>query len=69
MASRTARYASSPCSRAYVPNPIRGIARPSFKSVRDNYPKTLITLGDEREQSLDGIRKVYALDWLAEKRA
>ena len=41
----------------------------SLTSVRDNYPKTLIALDDEREQSLDGIRKVYALDWLAEKHA
>ena len=41
----------------------------SFRSVRDNYPKTLITLDDTREQSFDGIRKIYALDWLAEKQA
>ena len=39
----------------------------SFRSVRDNYPKTLITLDDAREQSFDGIRKVYALDWLTGK--
>ena len=36
----------------------------SFESVRDNYPKTLLTLDDAREQSYDGIRRVYALDWL-----
>ena len=41
----------------------------SFKSVRDNYTKTLITLDDTREQSFDGIRKVYALDWLTERLA
>lgn len=36
----------------------------SFNTIRDNYPKTLLTLDDEREESLDGIRKIYALDWL-----
>lgn len=36
----------------------------SFVGVRDNYPKTLLTLDDFREQSYDGIRRVYALDWL-----
>lgn len=36
----------------------------SFESIRDNYPKTLITLDDFREQSYNGIRRVYALDWL-----
>lgn len=41
----------------------------SFKSARDNYPKTLITLDDAREQSFDGIRRIYALDWLAGKSA
>ena len=39
----------------------------SFEGVRDNYPKTLLTLDDTREQSYDGIRKVYALDWLLGK--
>ena len=39
----------------------------SFEGVRDNYPKTLLTLDDSREQSYDGIRKVYALDWLLGK--
>ena len=38
----------------------------SFDSVKDNYPKTLITLDDAREQSFEGIRCVYALDWLRE---
>ncbi len=32
--------------------------------VRDNYPKTLLTLDDAREQSYNGIRRIYALDWL-----
>ena len=38
----------------------------SFSGAKDNYPKTLITLDDVREQSYDGIRCVYALDWLRE---
>ncbi len=36
----------------------------SFDGVRDNYPKTLLTLDDAREQSYNGIRRIYALDWL-----
>lgn len=36
----------------------------SLRAVRDNYPKTLITLDDERPYSHEGIRQVYALDWL-----
>ena len=32
--------------------------------MRDNYPKTLITLDDERPYSHEGIRQIYALDWL-----
>ncbi|NMM99675.1 ATPase [Bifidobacterium sp. DSM 109958] len=36
----------------------------SLRAVRDNYPKTLITLDDERPVSHEGIRQVYALDWL-----
>ena len=39
----------------------------SFESVRDNYPKMLITLDDAREQSYEGIRRIYALDWLLGK--
>lgn len=39
----------------------------SFDGVRDNYPKTLLTLDDAREQSYDGIRRIYALDWLLGK--
>ncbi|WEV66151.1 ATP-binding protein [Bifidobacterium sp. ESL0764] len=38
----------------------------SFRSIDDNYPKTLITLDDERPTSHNGIRQVYALDWLLE---
>lgn len=36
----------------------------SLRAVRDNYPKTLITLDDERPVDHEGIRQVYALDWL-----
>ena len=36
----------------------------SLRAVRDNYPKTLITLDYERPYSHEGIRQVYALDWL-----
>lgn len=36
----------------------------SFLGIRDNYPKTLITLDDTRPASYDGIECVYALDWL-----
>ena len=36
----------------------------SFLGVRDNYPKTLITLDDTRHTSYDGIECVYAIDWL-----
>lgn len=39
----------------------------SFEGIRDNYPKTLITLDDAREQSYLGIRQVYALDWLRQQ--
>lgn len=38
----------------------------SFAGAKDNYPKTLITLDDVREESFDGIRCVNALDWLCE---
>ena len=34
----------------------------SLRAVRDNYPKTLITLDDERPYSHEeGIRQIYAL--------
>ena len=38
----------------------------SFEAVKDNFPKTLLTLDDVREESYDGIRCVNALDWLRE---
>lgn len=41
----------------------------SFGSVRDNYPKTLLTLDDERPTDYDGVRKIYALDWLLDEKA
>ncbi|RSX54130.1 ATPase [Bifidobacterium goeldii] len=36
----------------------------SLRVIRDNYPKTLITLDDERPVSHEGIQQIYALDWL-----
>ncbi|MBW3090146.1 ATP-binding protein [Bifidobacterium miconisargentati] len=36
----------------------------SLRAVRDNYPKMLITLDDERPISHEGIQQIYALDWL-----
>lgn len=36
----------------------------SLQALRDNYPKTLITLDDVRQVSHDGITQIYALDWL-----
>ena len=39
----------------------------SLEGVRDNYPKTLLTLDDAREQSYNGIRRIYAFDWLLGK--
>lgn len=36
----------------------------SFKGIKDNYPKTLLTMDDAREESYEGIRRVYVLDWL-----
>ena len=39
----------------------------SLQSVRDNYPKYLITMDDVRPVSHDGIQQVYALDWLLEQ--
>ena len=41
----------------------------SLHAVRDNYPKTLITLDDERPVSHEGIGQVYALDWLLDDAA
>ena len=41
-----------------------GSGAASLRAVRDNYPKTLITLDDERPYSHEGIRQIYALDWL-----
>ena len=39
----------------------------SLRSVRDNYPKYLLTLDDDRPISHEGIRQIYALDWLLER--
>lgn len=38
-----------------------------LKQIRDNHPKTLLTLDDEHEHSFDGIRQIYVLDWLLGK--
>lgn len=40
-----------------------------MRAVRDNYPKTLITLDDERPVSHEGIEQVYALNWLVGERS
>ena len=37
-----------------------------LKAVRDNNPKTLITLDDSVLINHNGIKQIYALDWLAE---
>ena len=39
----------------------------SLQSIKDNYPKTILTLDIDPETSFDGIRKMNALDWLLEK--
>lgn len=39
----------------------------SLQSVRDNYPKYLITMDDVGSVSHDGIQQVYALGWLLEQ--
>ncbi|MDF7664247.1 ATP-binding protein [Bifidobacterium sp. ESL0763] len=39
----------------------------SFRGIDDNYPKTLITLDDERPTSHNGIQQVYALEWLMQR--
>lgn len=41
----------------------------ALRAVRDNYPKTLITLDDERPVSHEGIEQVYALNWLVGERS
>ncbi|WEV67043.1 ATP-binding protein [Bifidobacterium sp. ESL0769] len=39
----------------------------SFRTLDDNYPKTLITLDDELPTSHNGIQQIYALDWLLKR--
>lgn len=39
----------------------------AFKSLQDNYPKYLLTLDPDPEISHDGIRQLYAIDWLLEQ--
>ena len=36
----------------------------SFQGISDNYPKYLITMDDSREISHNGIKQIYAIDWL-----
>lgn len=38
-----------------------------LRALRDNHPKHLITLDDVRPASHEGIRQVYALDWLLDR--
>ena len=38
-----------------------------LRALRDNHPKYLITLDDVRPVSYEGIRQVYALDWLLDQ--
>lgn len=38
-----------------------------LKAIKDSYPKFLITLDECNEISHDGIRQVYALDWICNK--
>lgn len=39
----------------------------SLQSVKDNYPKMILTLDDDPEADYDGILRKNALDWLLEK--
>ena len=39
----------------------------SLQAVKDNYPKTLLTLDDDPEADYDGIIRKNALDWLMEE--
>jgi predicted AAA+ superfamily ATPase len=37
-----------------------------LQSIRDSYPKKLITLDNDPRRSIDGIEQIYAIDWLRE---
>ena len=39
----------------------------SLRAIKDNHPKYLLTLDDERPKNLDGIQQIYVLDWLLER--
>ena len=41
----------------------------SFSGIKDNYPKTLLTMDDAREESYEGVRRIYVLDWLLDGRS
>lgn len=36
----------------------------SLKSIKDHYPKLILTLDEDPEADYDGIRRLNALDWL-----
>ena len=36
----------------------------SLKSIKDDYPKLILTLDEDLEADYDGIRRLNALDWL-----
>lgn len=38
-----------------------------LKAIKDSYPKFLLTLDECNETSHDGIRQIYALDWICSK--
>lgn len=35
-----------------------------LQSINDHYPKFILTLDEDHETDLDGIRKVNSIDWL-----
>ena len=37
-----------------------------LKAIKDNYPKTILTLDDDPDADYDGVRRVNALSWLLE---
>lgn len=39
----------------------------SLQAIADNYPKYILTLDDSREISHNGIKQIYALDWLLKR--
>lgn len=39
-----------------------------FKSIKDNYPKIVLTLDNLPVSNYEGIKMINVLDWLLEKR-